>query len=92
MPGSKLDNLRKSIKNQPLTREQSRKLAKQAARIVAPDAAKLEENLTAAFGAIHIADEFRGESSAARAEALELVDKAEKAEKASRKRNAAKKR
>lgn len=79
MPGSKFDDLRKSIKTQSLTREQSRKLAKQAARLAAPDAAELEENLTEAFGAIHIADEFRGESSAARAEALELVDKAEKA-------------
>lgn len=79
MPGSKFDDLRKSIKTQSLTREQSRKLAKQAARMVAPDTAKLEENLTEAFGAIPIADEFRGESSAARAEALELVDKAEKA-------------
>ena len=79
MPGSKFDDLRKSIKTQSLTREQSRKLAKQAARLAAPDTAELEENLTEAFGAIHIADEFRGESSAARAEALELVDKAEKA-------------
>ena len=79
MPGSKFDDLRKSIKTQSLTREQSRKLAKQAARLAAPDAAELEENLTEAFGAIHIADELRGESSAARAEALELVDKAEKA-------------
>jgi hypothetical protein len=87
MPGSKFDDLRKSIKTQSLTREQSRKLAKQAAKMVAPDAAKLEENLTEAFGAIHIADEFRGESSAARAEALELVDKAEKASRQRKSRN-----
>jgi hypothetical protein len=45
-----------------LTREQSRKLAKQAARMVAPDAAKLEENLAAAFGAISVADEFRAKA------------------------------
>ena len=36
MPKSKFDDLRKSIKTQPITREQSRKLAKQAAKMVAP--------------------------------------------------------
>ncbi|SFK99003.1 hypothetical protein SAMN04488498_12143 [Mesorhizobium albiziae] len=81
MPDRKFDDLRKSIKNQPLTREQARKLAKQAARLASPDAAKLQDKLTEAFGAIHIAEAFRGESSAARAEALELVDKAEKTSK-----------
>ena len=78
MPDSKFDDLRKSIENQPLSREQARKLAKQAARLVSPDAAELQDKLTEALGAIHIAEAFRGESSAARAEALELVDQAEK--------------
>lgn len=78
MPDDKFENLRKSIKTRPLTREQSRKLAKQAAKLVSPDAAKLQDELAEALGAIHIAEAFRGESAAARAEALELVDKAEK--------------
>ena len=75
----KLSDLRKTIRAKgPATASQARKLARIALGDAAPEATRLEKKLSDALEAIPMAEQFRGESAAARQTALETVDEVEK--------------
>ncbi len=63
----KFDELRKPIKHRHIRGRQFSQLAKQVAAALDRDAVEICEKLEEALKAIQIAEEFRGESAAARA-------------------------
>jgi hypothetical protein len=73
-----LSDIRKALKNDVRTELQASKLAKVAAAAINPKATATGERLEEAFRLIPIADQLRGESTAARQSAIELLDQAEK--------------
>jgi hypothetical protein len=75
----RFDEIREAIKHRRIHGRQFSQFAKQVAAALDRDAVEIREKLEEALKAIQIAEEFRGESGSARAEALELIDQAEKA-------------
>lgn len=73
-----LSDIRKALKNDVRTQQQARKLAKVAAAALNPKATATGEKLEEAFRLIPIADQLRGESTAAREFAIEVLDQAER--------------
>ena len=73
-----LSNVRRVLKDNVETDLQARKLAKEAAASLHPQAAATEQKLLEAFRLIPVAKRLRGESEAARHAALDVLDEAEK--------------
>ena len=70
----KLSDVRAKLKSEVRTQQQARKLARLAAAALDPDAEEMRERLERSFGEIPIADQFRGESAAARDNAVKVLD------------------
>ena len=73
----KLGDIRRQLKSGVRSQQEARNLAREAAARLNPDAVETRERLDEAFGQIPIADQFRGESEAARQAAIEALDKLE---------------
>lgn len=73
----KLNDIKRQLKSGVRNQAEARSLARQAAARLNPDAAETRDRLDEAFGQIPIADQFRGESKAARQAAIEALDKLE---------------
>ena len=73
----KLSDIKRQLKSKSGVRNQSqaRSLAREAAARLNPEASETRERLDEAFGQIPIADQFRGESDAARQSAIEALEK-----------------
>ena len=73
-----LNDIKRQLKSGVRNQAEARSLARQAAdQAENPDAAETRDRLDEAFGQIPIADQFRGESKAARQAAIEALDKLE---------------
>ena len=70
----KLNDIKRQLKSGVHNQAEARKLARQAAARLNPDATETRDRLDEAFGQIPIADQFRGESKAARQAAIEALD------------------
>ena len=73
----KLNDIKRQLKSGVRNQAEARSLARQAAARLDPDATETRDRLDEAFGQIPIADQFRGESKAARQAAIEALDKLE---------------
>ena len=71
--------LKRAIRTRgPKNAEQARKMAKAAVRAASPRTISLEERLTHDLEAIPVAENFRGESAAARQRALDTIEEVAK--------------
>lgn len=70
----KLDDIKRQLKSGVRNRAQARNLAREAAAMLNPEAEETRDRLDEAFGQIPIADQFRGESRAARKAAIEALE------------------
>ena len=85
----RLSDVRARLKEGVSTQQQARKLARVAAVALDPEADEMRERLERSFGEIPIAEQFRGESAAARDNAVKTLDNAENLSKKRRKRSSA---
>jgi hypothetical protein len=85
----RLSDVRATLKDGVRSQQQARKLARVAAAALNPDADEMRERLERSFGEIPIAEQFRGESAAARDHAVKMLDEAENLSKKRRKRSSA---
>jgi len=74
----RLSDVRRALKTGVDTELQARQLARTAATTLDPEAEETRERLQQAFADIPVAEQFRGESAAARRSALQALDEAEK--------------
>ena len=86
---NRLSDVRATLKDGIRSQQQARKLARVAAAALNPDADEIRERLERSFGEIPIAEQFRGESAAARDNAVKTLDSAENLSKKRRKRSTA---
>ena len=84
----RLSDVRARLKEGVSSQQQARKLARVAAAALDPEA-EMRERLERSFGEIPIAEQFRGESAAARDNAVKTLDSAENLSKKRRKRSTA---
>ena len=85
----RLSDVRARLKEGVSSQQQARKLARVAAVALDPEADEMRERLERSFGEIPIAEQFRGESAAARDNAVKTLDDAENFSKKRRKRSTA---
>ena len=67
-------DIKRALKSGVRNQLQARNLAREASTRLDPDAAEVRDRLDEAFGQIPIADQFRGESDAARHAAIETLE------------------
>jgi hypothetical protein len=70
----KLSDIKRRLKSGVRNQTQARNLAREASALLNPEATETRNNLEEAFGQIPIADQFRGESTAARKSAIEKLE------------------
>jgi len=70
----RLGEIKRRLKSGVQNQNQARILAREAAALLNPEATETRHSLEEAFGQIPIADQFRGESKAARKSAINALE------------------
>ena len=70
----KLGDIKRRLRSGVGNQAQARNLAREASALLNPEATETRQSLEEAFGQIPIADQFRGESAAARKSAIETLE------------------
>ena len=70
----RLGDIKRRLKSGVRNQTQARNLAREASALLNPEATETHNSLEEAFGQIPIADQFRGESTAARKSAIETLE------------------
>ena len=70
----KFNDIKRRLKSGVRSRHEAKKLAAEASALLNPEASEARRSLDDAFGQIPIAEQFRGESAAARQSAIEALE------------------